>query len=185
MGCDIHFYVEVLSPKGEWTLAPGQLAPCDHCGGTMLDPDNKYCGNCKKELSEHEPTTGKCWFDFTKLNPVPQPCAYSCGDGTQLNEIFYRGRDYELFGILSGVRGDAVEGFTQENRGMPLDPSPVLARDALSPDYHSHTWYTLKELQAHDWTRYEYMASFRSTINQMQDLAHDHEDVRAVFWYDN
>lgn len=186
MGCDIHFYVEIENAKGAWELAPGQMVPCERCEGTKLDPEYKHCSNCKKGLEEHEPDTGKCWFDFTKLNLVPDPCNYDCLGGDQLTDSFYPGgRNYELFSVLSGVRGEGVPGFTKENCGMPLDPSPELAKAALEPDWHSHTWYTLTELQAHDWTQYEYMASFRSTLNQMQDLAHDHEDVRAVFWYDN
>jgi hypothetical protein len=186
MGCDIHFYVEIKNAQGVWALAPGQLVPCERCGGTQLDPEHKHCGNCKKKLSEHEPDTGKCWFDFTKLDLVPDPCNYECLGGNQLTDSYYPGgRNYELFGILSGVRTDAVPGFTQENRGMPADPSPELAKASLEPDWHSHTWYTLDELSAHDWDQHEYISEFQAALEKMRKLAEQYEDVRAVFWYDN
>lgn len=184
MGCDIHFYIEVKKEDG-WKLAPGQLEPCENCNGTQLDPDLKHCGNCGKSLKQHEDGTGKCLFEATTVNPVPSPCSYRCHEGKELKQIFYRGRDYNLFGILSEVRGDGVPDFTKGSCGMPPDPSPELAIFSQSSDWHSHTWYTLAELKKYPWRREEHFY-FVTTIQKMQELAnHDDESVRAVFWYDN
>lgn len=183
MGCDIHFYVEVKKENG-WELAPGQLEPCENCKGTMLDPDEKHCSNCGKRLKHHEEGTGKCFFEATTVNLVPDPCTYRCRDGKDLKQIFYRGRDYNLFGILSEVRGDGVPGFTKGSCGMPADPSPELAHYSQSSDWHSHTWYTLAELKRFRWTQQEH-AFFARTVQMMQELDPNPENVRAVFWYDN
>jgi hypothetical protein len=183
MGCDIHFYVEVNRGNG-WELAPGQLEDCDNCKGTQLDPEEKHCGNCGKSLKHHEEGTGKCWFEPTTVSPVPSPCTYRCREGKDLKQIFYKGRDYDLFGVLSEVRGDGVPGFTKGSCGMPPDPSPELAYYSQSSDWHSHTWYTLTELKRYTWTKEEHYF-FATTIVMMQQLDSNSDNVRAVFWYDN
>lgn len=68
---------------------------------------------------------------------------------------FYDDRNYQLFGILAGVRTDSfvrIDG----PRGLPHDLSAELREehgDMASTDYHSHSWFTLKELLAYDWTQ--------------------------------
>jgi hypothetical protein len=63
-------------------------------------------------------------------------------------ESLYSGRNYELFGILAGVRdpnNDAID----DPRGLPEDVSSVTkkASDRWDGDGHSHSWLTLRELK--------------------------------------
>lgn len=61
----------------------------------------------------------------------------------------YDGRDYQLFGILAGVRSDEYPQM-DDARGLPPDVSDeVRAKfDEYSDDYHTPSWYTLNELES-------------------------------------
>lgn len=82
---------------------------------------------------------------------------------------FYNGRNYDLFAILADVRNGrgfagikTGEGFNPISapRGIPADVSPeVKAKsDDWGGDGHSHSWHTVADLLAFDWTQ--------TTINQ-------------------
>ena len=63
-------------------------------------------------------------------------------------ESIYSGRNYELFGILAGVRNrnnDSID----DPRGLPEDVSEVTKKesDRWDGDGHSHSWLTLRELK--------------------------------------
>lgn len=60
-------------------------------------------------------------------------------------EYYYR--DYCLFGLLAGVRGENLEDFTCV-RGLPGDVSTFVQSeyDKYSEDFHGATWYTYYEL---------------------------------------
>jgi len=108
------------------------------------------------------------------------------------------GRNYELFGILAGVRRqwrDPIDNL----RGIPEDVGDhVLAcYEDWGIDAHSPTWYTLRELDEYffknsDIEDDEYNFNyFRKKIESWKQLAFDPEDdmalecVRAVMWFDN
>lgn len=183
MGCDIHFFVEVFK-EGTWQLAPGQVEACSHCGGTGLDPEEGHCGNCKHTLREHMPDNGKCLYDTTTLVRIPDRCREYCAAGKQFMKPYYSGRNYELFAILSGVRGGPDPDFTIEDRGVPEDCDPVVAAYMDNQDLHSQGYYTLAELQKFDWKDRQFR-EFVKTMDKMARLADDPENVRAVFCYDN
>ena len=63
-------------------------------------------------------------------------------------ESLYSGRNYELFGILAGVR-DHNNDSIDDPRGLPEDVSEVTKKesDRWDGDGHSHSWLTLKELR--------------------------------------
>ena len=63
-------------------------------------------------------------------------------------ESIYSGRNYELFGILAGVR-DRNNDSIDDPRGLPEDVSEVTKKesDRWDEDGHSHSWVTLKELK--------------------------------------
>lgn len=182
MGCDIHFFVEVFR-DGEWELAPGQVKPCARCQGNGLDPEEITCRNCEKYQDAHAPEEGKCLFDSTQWDPEYHRCLDHCLHGKQLYPTFYSGRNYELFGILSGVRGDYDESFTIEDRGFPPDVSPLLREYGSSSDLHSHGYYTLAEFGQRSWKGD--LAYFAKTLKEMAKLSSNPEHVRAVFCYDN
>lgn len=56
-------------------------------------------------------------------------------------------RDYKLFGLLAGVRGDTYDDLTKI-RGLPYNMSSEVntTYEKYKDDYHSATWYMLSEL---------------------------------------
>lgn len=183
MGCDIHFFVEVRK-DGEWTLAPGQLRVCERCEGSGKDPVSSRCANCKKTIDAHMPDTNKCLYNASTLEELPEPCEYHCIDGKSLYPTYYSGRNYDLFGILSGVRGDIDEKFTREDRGWPDDTSYYVSKYGDNQDLHSHGYYTLTELLERDWSGVDFRM-FKKALTQLAALDKDSDNVRAVFCYDN
>lgn len=87
------------------------------------------------------------WVSSDKWTP------YDYGDGesgmtVEYDDRVYRGRNYQLFGIISrGVRGFYHE-ISLEPKGMPLYASSEVKREAddWELDAHSHSYLTLKEL---------------------------------------
>jgi hypothetical protein len=60
----------------------------------------------------------------------------------------YRGRDYDLFGILAGVRSGSND-LIDDPRGIPEDACEITKTESerCGSDGHSHSWFTLKELK--------------------------------------
>jgi len=80
------------------------------------------------------------------------------------NKRFYSGRNYDLFAILADVRNgsgfagcDTGDGFVpiDSPRGIPEDASTEVKEcsERWDGDGHSHSWFTLAELLAYDWTQ--------------------------------
>jgi len=86
-------------------------------------------------------------IDYWQLNPYY--------DGIDKHEQQYehvsvfRGRNYELFNILAGVRGGG-DGMIDSPRGLPEDVSEVTKKESekWDSDGHSHSHFTLLELRA-------------------------------------
>lgn len=69
------------------------------------------------------------------------------GKHIRYEDCYYKGRNYELFGILSkGVRRDIDFGIP--GRGLPEDMSPEVRAEFADAGYHSESWLTLTELKA-------------------------------------
>ena len=77
---------------------------------------------------------------------------------------FYSGRNYSLFGILADVRnGRGFAGIDTGNGFVPIDDPRGLPENACAEvkadsdrwggDGHSHSWFTVAELLAYDWTQ--------------------------------
>lgn len=77
---------------------------------------------------------------------------------------FYHDRNYDLFAILADVRNgqgfagcDTGDGFVpiSEQRGLPDDVTAIVKEqsDNYGCDGHSHSWLTVAELLAYDWTQ--------------------------------
>jgi hypothetical protein len=77
---------------------------------------------------------------------------------------FYSDRNYDLFAILADVRNGrgfagvrTGEGFVPmaSPRGVPEDASPEYRRvvEQWSGDGHSHSWHTVEDVMAYDWTQ--------------------------------
>ena len=183
MGCDIHLFVEARPvPDEPWVLAPGQLLPCEHCNGSGVDPDSTNCINCDHPFEEHLENTA-CLFAPMEFKDDPRPCAY-CDSGLAVRAVFYQGPRYELFGKLSGVRGDSVEQ-TQFDRGFPADVCAELRHLTRDDGYHSHGYYTLEELEAFPLNTWEPYPDFMQVIHTMRALKKQEVPSRIVFCYDS
>jgi hypothetical protein len=116
---------------------------------------------------------------------------------------FFIGRNYELFGILAGVRSS--EDPIADPRGLPEDVTDVTRReyDKWAGDVHTPTYYTLKELK--DYLFYnsdneEITETLKRFIEPMDRRFKDEfwigvddekrytikeNGFRVVFWFDN
>lgn len=193
MGCDIHVYVEVQDETGEWKPHYSPLVPCEECGGTLRAsfPD-PTCRNCKGDVAEHDEVTQRCFTSPHKLDLVYPPC-WCCGRWTppglseDWRQRFYHDRNYDLFGILAGVRGTADDDFTQADRGVPHDASPNYVRQADGPDWHSATWYTVAEVLARKkgWRNFSRWMQFVRDMQKLSRTPEDPDDVRILMFFDN
>lgn len=89
---------------------------------------------------------------------------------------YYTGRNYNLFAILADVRNGrgfagvkTGEGFNPicEPKGLPEDCSPEVEResDSWGSDGHSHSWLTVAELMAYDWTQVSCLQGWVDAVN--------------------
>lgn len=124
------------------------------------------------------------------------------------DERFYTSRNYNLFAILADVRnGYGFAGITTGEGFKPIDEPRGVPNDASNEykaivkqwdgDGHSHSYFTVAELLAYDWTQktkfqdgtsYEYKdcvgGFLTETLPQLEKLGRP-EDVRIVFFFDN
>jgi hypothetical protein len=88
-----------------------------------------------------------------------------------VNQHFYDGRNYDLFAILANVRNgrgfagvDTGDGFKPISgpKGLPSDISAEVQAesDRWDCDGHSHSWLTVSELLAYDWTQRTKLRAF-------------------------
>lgn len=87
-------------------------------------------------------------------------CEYTGKQVVAYGDQIFKDRNYALFSILAGVRngygfagtdtGDEVTPIS-EPRGVPDDISPDGAEMWIGD--HSHSWLTLAEIMAYDWTQ--------------------------------
>jgi hypothetical protein len=113
---------------------------------------------------EKKDETGK-WISADKW--TPDPCVEEDEEPrmwVHWDDRFYRNRNYDLFTILADVRNRrgfagcvTGTGFNPISvpRGIPEDASPEVKResDHWDGDGHSHSWLTIAELKAYDWTQ--------------------------------
>lgn len=109
------------------------------------------------------------WHSVTKFTDED---GYMHGDGASI----YEDRNYDVFAILANVRNgsgfagiDTGDGFVPltDNRGIPDDASPEIRKWAEQGD-HSHSYCTVAELLAYDWTQ---KTKKRGTISSIKQLA--------------
>lgn len=85
----------------------------------------------------------------------------------------YKTRDYQLFGILAGVRGGHFPSISPP-KGIPSDLSYQTMGDVLrwGTGGHSHSYLTLEELEAYSWDGHRY--EWKRTVDWREV-----EDIRA------
>lgn len=91
-------------------------------------------------------------------------------------------RDYSLFSVLAGVRSDSADPpqrFEPQNN-IPADASPQLQYEYGGGEmYYGHSYRTLAELLAHDWSEWPAFVRF---LDWMKTLGKPN-DIRFVFWF--
>lgn len=149
-------------------------------------------------------------FFTEKYNKESNQWEYICLRDKDENIINWYVRNYELFGMLAGVRADELDGFTQV-KGLPRDFDESLTKVYDNNDYfHSATWYTMAELllgkkcleltikekqlkneDAGLIVELEYSLEVFKHFIYFIDLiayyngAYDANDVRVTVWFDN
>lgn len=97
----------------------------------------------------------------------------------------YRGRNYELFGELAGVRSDTTP--ISWPKGLPDDVSDQIAScsDEWGCDGHSHSYYCLEELldNKHRLSGIKKVIKILERMSKIYNLMPD--EIRIVFWFDN
>jgi hypothetical protein len=101
-------------------------------------------------------------------------------------------RDYQLFGLLAGVRGQGQALY--EPRGVPLDMSSHTRWEYESgegTDWHTPSWLNYDEFYnvvTEWWIKTRPFGSMlnnvEATLSAMETLK-TYGDVRMVFWFDN
>jgi len=120
---------------------------------------------CDIHLYVEAKENGK-WVSKDRWQPNPYWDAEEDSEGRKMEkaESFYSGRNYDLFAILAGVRNgrgfawvNTGDGFVPLSppKGLPLDVSPEVQQesDNWDCDGHSHSWHTVADLLAYDWTQ--------------------------------
>ncbi len=94
-----------------------------------------------------ERKVGKTWRRVSEDKGVEHPYSYNEKIAAFQKKSWAVGRNYNLFGILAGVR-DRFAPTIAEPRGIPEDVSKgIAAQWKLSADYaHTPSYYTLQEL---------------------------------------
>tara|TARA_R110000803_G_scaffold20201_12_gene52265 strand:- start:837 stop:1295 length:459 start_codon:yes stop_codon:yes gene_type:complete len=133
-----------------------------------------------------------------KFLPAPgSACDYRYGegdperpgyDGHSVDRRYLRDwfdeRNYVLFGMLAGVRGDAEP--VAEPRGWPADLCPELEAERSDIE-HTPCWLMVYEMQEHFARRPEHAsADFETCLAEMVRVAGvGPENIRAVFYFDS
>lgn len=133
------------------------------------------------------------WRDAGDVFPVPEYLVRFYGK--RKYGMPFNARNYLVFSILAGVRGNGSVKPISLPRGLPED---WVARDdwhrdwnksVMSPwneDAHSHSWLLASELLNYDYGEVEHRLSseFTTTLQVLRELG-DPDKVRVVFWFDS
>lgn len=138
MGCDIHSYAEVKMTNRDgvsrWETL-GRVFKSPYYNESKLPLMSTYGNNNREAYERNAPRT---------MHP-------------------YDGRNYDLFAMLANVRNgygfagvNTGDGFNPiaEPRGVPEDASKYYKNEVADwgVDSHSHSYFTVDELEAYDWT---------------------------------
>lgn len=140
-----------------------------------------------------EKKVGDKWVSIDKYTKNPDFGEY---DNRELviereNRV-YSGRNYNLFCALAGVRSFQFSGtpsMVSEPKGLPDDCCDEIKQESeiYGSDGHSHSWNTLAELEAFNWTEYGTTCDQFKTIvfPKLRSHSEDPNNVRIVYFFDN
>lgn len=148
MGCDIHVYVEKKNEFGIWEAIDGV---------NPLIADYRSYAATSRERGDFE--RAKKYEE--KANMI-EDGSYAAQTEDKWDVAYYSpkvfknwifdGRNYNLFGILAGVRRYDLDPIA-EPRDIPQDASPMVVADyeGWEENAHSATYLTLRDLKEYDW----------------------------------
>ncbi len=161
MGCDIHLY-------GEKRIRPSWWQFWKRSKWVTID---------KWSIED----------DFGDLFDNPRQLSIKRSD-----RIYTDGRNYNLFCALAGVRSYCFEGdppIISKPKGLPKDCCIEIKSESKSwgSDGHSHSWNTLSELIAFDWSEYGETCNvfINEVIPKLKAYNTSPEDIRIVYFFDN
>ena len=173
MGCDISEFIECKSISYKRAKQLNNILDINEPLDISWD---LYVGNRPYTLDEYEEELSNDEDFYVRDRGLP--------------------RNYYLFSILADVRnyGNTITPLSYP-KGLPKDVSPILKyfSDVEGSDAHSHSYFTLAELLAVDWTLYtnnfnSQLEDFFKLMDEMKKFSDDggiYDDVRLVFWFDN
>lgn len=163
MGCDIHFFVERYTSDNNFD-GPKDIQEERHIKLSEFKSNSKI----------------KRWVSADKWG-IEEDYWY-------VDDEYYSGRNYYLFGILANVRNNSIKPI-DDPRGIPNDASIGYKRaaDQMGSDAHSHSYFSLSELLDVNWNQYDenLISEFLNTIERMKKIDQDPENVRCCFFFDN
>ncbi len=219
MGCDIHMFAEKYNREdNKWEKVGNEFLSdysiysitkhieneigCD----TKLAENilNKYIDDSYDKNSNPkniQEKLEKYVFNYLNENLPPKDTEVSWSESEfegKLPNLYtdtpYDGRNYVLFGVLAGVRGNEFNPIDYP-RCLPNDVSKEIKdeHERWGIDAHSATYYTLDELLDSDYRkmsvgelvelRLKYF--FKDVLDECLKLTDNPSDFRLVFWFDN
>lgn len=175
MGCDIHWYVDRFTTDSEYDGPRDLKEDRDKKLSIVLEND---------ETSKTEPR----WVSADKW--IHEDYGDDEFYWSNSDSAYYKGRNYQLFELLAGVRGDEYKAISLP-RGIPDDCSYGY-KTAVEQCYgygHSFSYFTLTELLEIDWIKYKndgyFLESILQTLENMKTIDSNTDNVRALFFFDN
>jgi hypothetical protein len=167
MGCDIHCFVEVKDADGKWQFHNWrrECVPPEKRQKEKAIYDNmrdEYLVRIEAAETEAEKKELRKEMEMECAESLDYP--WGIDYELVWEHPLYLGRNYDLFAILADVRnGRGFAGiFTgrgfepiSDPKGLPEDVTPEIQAisDRWAGDGHSHSYFTLAELQAYNWCR--------------------------------
>ena len=219
MGCDIHMFAERYNrDSNQWEKVGNEFiydygfysitkhieneVGCDtKIAQNILNKylDDSYDKNFKPKNIEEK--LEKYIFNYLNENLPPKDKVVSWSEVEfegKLPNLYtdtpYDGRNYEVFGVLAGVRG-GENGVIDYPRYLPNDVSEEIKNEheRWDLDAHSATYYTLDELLDSDYRKMSVgeLAEMRlkyffiDVLDSCLKLTDNPSDFRLVFWFDN
>jgi len=151
--------------------------------------------HCYAEIHKAFGDEPKKWYKLGYMFKYPyvekDDIVIDHGDGDihcVLTDRCYSGRNYGLFGILAGVRGEATP--IAEPRGVPTDASEGYKKVLADWGVNAHTpsWYTLFELlKPKTYAKLSVSPEFQKAMLNLRKKLKEYntKDIRIVFFFDN
>jgi hypothetical protein len=186
MGCDIHIAFEIKREKGwepllpviiedMWDFIDEKIADGTAHTLTGTSDDDEALERFKAYLKSMPPEEKLEKFAYHEKVRLSFGCGYDL-----------RGRDYEFFTSIAGVRSyNEDHKIIWQPRGVPDDVSPLVKKeiDYYDCDGHSHSWQMLSELLNEP----RIAARHPHKMKPLLEIAKmgDPEKIRMVYYFDN